>query len=57
MADKLFTVDVATTPKRGQDMSGFAPKFADYGLVVLNYTGDAWPVATTVDPSVQILEP
>ncbi len=43
---KLFTVDVATTPKRGQDMSGFAPKFADYGLVVLNYTGDAWPEPT-----------
>jgi len=45
---KMFTVDVATTPPRGKDMSGFTPKFADYGLVVLNYTGDAWPEETNV---------
>ncbi|MEE8452935.1 MAG: ThuA domain-containing protein [Thermoguttaceae bacterium] len=44
----LFTVDVATTPPRGQDMSGFAPKFADYDLVVCNYTGDSWPEETNV---------
>ena len=38
----LFTVDVATSPPRGKDMSGFKPKFADYKLVVLNYQGEDW---------------
>ncbi len=42
----LFTVDVATSPAKGQDMSGFKPKFADYQLVVLNYQGDDWPEET-----------
>ncbi len=42
----LFTVDVATTPGKGQDMSGFRPNFAAYHLVVCNYTGDAWPEET-----------
>jgi len=42
----LFTVDVATTPPGGQDMSSFKPKFAPYDLVVLNYTGDSWPEET-----------
>ena len=42
----LFAVDVATTPGRKQDMSGFKPKFADYDVVVSNYTGDAWPQQT-----------
>jgi type 1 glutamine amidotransferase len=42
----LFTVDVATTPGKGQDMSGFKPDFAAYDLVVSNYTGDAWPEET-----------
>ena len=27
----LFTVDVATSPDKGQDMSGFQPDFAAYG--------------------------
>ncbi len=44
----LFTVDVATTPPKGQDMSGFRPNFADCDLVVCNYTGDAWPQPTNV---------
>jgi len=43
---KLFTVDVATSPPKGQDMSGFKPNFADYRLVVLNYQGDDWPEET-----------
>ena len=43
---ELFTVDVATSPAKGQDMSGFAPKFADYDVVVLNYQGDMWPEQT-----------
>ena len=41
-----FTVDVATSPAKGQDMSGFAPKFADYDVVVSNYNGDEWSPAT-----------
>ncbi len=42
----LFNVDVATTPSKGKDMSGFRPKFSDYKLVVSNYNGDRWPEAT-----------
>lgn len=42
----LFTVDVATSPSKGEDMSGFTPAFADYDLVVLNYNGQAWPQST-----------
>ena len=42
----LFTVDVATSPAKGQDMSGFKPKFAEYNVVVRNYQGDDWPEAT-----------
>jgi hypothetical protein len=42
----LFTVDVATSPEKGQDMSAFRPDFAAYKLVVLNYQGDDWPEAT-----------
>ncbi|HEY1302297.1 MAG TPA: ThuA domain-containing protein, partial [Vicinamibacterales bacterium] len=38
-----FAVTVATTPPKGtapnQDMSSFAPKFADYQAVVLDYEG------------------
>jgi type 1 glutamine amidotransferase len=41
-----FTVDVATTPPSGADMSGFRPKFADYDVVVSNYNGDLWPKET-----------
>jgi hypothetical protein len=39
---KLFTVDVATSPAKGADMSGFKPDFAAYDVVVLNYNGDSW---------------
>jgi len=42
----LFTVDVATSPPKGQDMSGFKPNFAAYDLVVSNYQGDEWPEET-----------
>jgi len=42
----LFTVDVATSPPKGQDMSGFKPNFADYDVVVSNYQGDDWPKQT-----------
>ncbi len=43
---KLFTVDVATSPPKGKDMSGFKPNFADYQVVVLNYQGDDWSKET-----------
>ncbi len=42
----LFAVDVATSPGKGHDMSGFQPNFAAYKVVVLNYQGDDWPQAT-----------
>ncbi len=42
----LFTVDVATSPPKGEDMSGFKPEFAAYDVVVSNYQGDAWPEET-----------
>jgi type 1 glutamine amidotransferase len=38
-----FTVDVATTPPKGADMSSFHPDFPAYALVVSNYNGDPWP--------------
>jgi type 1 glutamine amidotransferase len=42
----LFTVDVATSPPKKADMSGFKPDFAAYDVVVSNYTGDPWPEET-----------
>jgi type 1 glutamine amidotransferase len=42
----LFSVDVASTPERGGDMSGFKPSFAPYAAVVLVYEGDEWPAET-----------
>jgi len=44
----LFTVDVATAPENGKDVSTFAPTFADYKVVVLNYNDmkDLWSEAT-----------
>ena len=45
----LFVVDIATSPAKGADMSGFRPKFGDYRLVVSNYNGDDWSAATMAD--------
>ena len=42
----LFSADVAISPKRGEDMSGFAPNFSAYQAVVLDYEGDSWSDAT-----------
>ena len=39
----LFEADVVTSPPRGGDMSGFAPDFDGYDVVVLQYNGDEWP--------------
>ena len=38
----LFTVDVATSPEKGADMSKFKPNFSAYDLIVLDYNGDDW---------------
>jgi len=43
---KLFTVDVATSPPKGEEMSGFKPDFAAYDVVLSNYQGDEWPEET-----------
>ena len=43
---ELFTVDVATSPDKGQDMSQFKPDFSAYKVIVSNYNGDLWPEAT-----------
>lgn len=39
---ELFTVDVATSPEKGADMSNFKPDFSAYDLVVMDYNGDEW---------------
>jgi len=43
---KLFTVDVATSPPKGEDVSGFKPDFAAYDVVVSNYQGASWSEET-----------
>lgn len=43
---KLFTTNIVETPAQGKDMSTFNPEFAKYDVVVLDYTGDAWPEKT-----------
>ncbi len=42
----IFSVDVATSPPGGADMSGFAPEFSKYDVVLSNYNGDRWSEAT-----------
>lgn len=37
-----FEVDVATSPSRGKDMSGFSPEYSKYDVVISNYNGDMW---------------
>ncbi len=41
-----FSVDVATSPQRGGDMSTFHPNFADFDVLVSNYNGDRWSKKT-----------
>ncbi len=41
-----FSVDVASTPAAGADMSGFQPNFARYDVILSNYNGDPWPAST-----------
>jgi len=42
----LFSIQTATTPEKGADMSSFTPEFSKFDLVVLDYDGDAWPEPT-----------
>jgi len=42
----MFKVDVATSPAGGKPMDSFKPEFAKYDVVVMNYTGDEWPLQT-----------
>lgn len=42
----LFAVDVATSPPKGHDLTGFEPSFASYDVVVDNYYGEPWPEGT-----------
>ena len=42
----LFTVDVATSPGKGGDMSTFKPKFSDYKVIISNYNGEPWSTET-----------
>lgn len=42
----LFDTYIAISPAAGEDMSGYTPVFSDYDLIVLDYTGDAWPKET-----------
>jgi len=42
----LFTVDVATTPAKGGDMSAFQPDFKKYNVVVVDYNGESWSAKT-----------
>ncbi|WP_159467436.1 ThuA domain-containing protein [Dyadobacter sp. 3J3] len=44
----LFTVDVATTPKKGENMDSFKPDFSKYDVILSNYNGDSWPEATNI---------
>jgi uncharacterized protein len=42
----LFTVEVATTPGKGGDMSTFKPEFKNYRVIISNYSGQPWPKET-----------
>lgn len=42
----LFTVDIATAPAKGQDMSTFHPEFSKYAVVISNYNGEPWSKET-----------
>ncbi len=42
----IFTVETATAPGAGKDMSGFQPDFTAYRVIVSNYNGDPWSKET-----------
>ncbi len=46
---ETFTCEIATSPAKGEDMSGFNPTFDDFDVVVLDYNGDDWSAQTQKD--------
>jgi type 1 glutamine amidotransferase len=42
----LFSVEIATTPKKGENMDSFSPDFSKYNVVLSNFNGDSWPQRT-----------
>ena len=44
-----FTVERATTPAKGEDMTGFRPTFTGFDVVMSNYNGARWPKETEDD--------
>jgi type 1 glutamine amidotransferase len=46
-ATGMFSCEIITTPEKGSEfMASFTPDFSKYKLVVLDYSGDPWPVPT-----------
>jgi len=41
-----FTVQRATSPEKGKNLSGFSPEFSKYDVVVSNYNGEMWSEKT-----------
>ncbi len=41
-----FNVEIATSPKKGGDMSTFKPQFSNYDVIILDYDGDEWSEET-----------
>jgi type 1 glutamine amidotransferase len=41
-----FTVDVATSPGKGGDMTVFKPRFENYRVIISNYNGEPWSKET-----------
>jgi type 1 glutamine amidotransferase len=42
----LFTVEVATSPRKNESMSSFRPSFEKYRVLISNYNGEDWPTVT-----------
>lgn len=42
----IFEIERVVTPAQGQSLDQFAPDWSAYDAVVLDYDGDAWPLAT-----------
>jgi type 1 glutamine amidotransferase len=43
MSTGKFSVDVTTSPGKGEDLSGWNPDFSGYDVIISNYNGDLWP--------------
>ncbi len=44
--ESKFELDTIVSPASGEDFSNFAPKWSDYGVILLDYEGDSWPEET-----------